>query len=230
MTRRFGLVVAALAFSVLALAALGPRTSSASGEFINVTPDSAFLPVGSIHTVTAVPGCTDCGTNNVVFTFFVRSGPNAGKGSPGVGVPSSPCIPANCASSTSGALGAAVKWSYSSDAAGTDFILVCGTFDRAQVTLCDTVEVTWERPPTGAFPIGGAISDQAAENRARAAAAAAPPVVVPPATGTGITISPPNTGDAGLARPTGSATTAYEAAALFAFGIAGLAALKFARR
>jgi hypothetical protein len=45
--------------------------------------------------------------------------------------------------------------------------------------------------------IGGAVSDQAAENRARAVAT--PTVAVAaPRTATGTTISPPNTGDAGL--------------------------------
>jgi subtilisin-like proprotein convertase family protein len=68
-------------------------------------------------------------------------------------------------------------------------------------------------------PVVAAVAQQAQENRERAAAAAAPQVpVAPPSTGTGLTVSPPNTGDAGLA-----ATS--DATAIGAVFLAGLGAL-----
>ena len=65
-----------------------------------------------------------------------------------------------------------------------------------------------ERPRVnvgGAAAPLAALADQAQENRSRAAAAAVSATVVPPRTGTGITIQPPNTGDAGLRHQTSTA-------------------------
>jgi hypothetical protein len=55
------------------------------------------------------------------------------------------------------------------------------------------------------------------------------PTVTAPRTGTG-TISPPNTGDAGLVDQTGSSWALFVAVGAVAFAVAGLATLKFARR
>jgi hypothetical protein len=65
-----------------------------------------------------------------------------------------------------------------------------------------TAEPTRVRTNVGGAvaPLAVAAAGQAAENRERAAAAAAPQATVaPPRTGTGVTIEPPSTGDAGLA-------------------------------
>jgi hypothetical protein len=63
------------------------------------------------------------------------------------------------------------------------------------------------------------------------AVAAAAPTVTAPRTGTGGVISPPNTGDAGLAATsTGSSWTLFVIAGAVAFALAGFAGLKFARR
>jgi hypothetical protein len=61
-----------------------------------------------------------------------------------------------------------------------------------------------------------------------AVAPSAPPTVTTPPTGTGGTISPPNTGDAGLASGTSSASLFVIAGAV-AFVLAGLASVRFAR-
>jgi hypothetical protein len=68
-------------------------------------------------------------------------------------------------------------------------------------------------------PVAVAAAGQAAENRERAAATAIQPAatVQPPRTGTGLTISPPSTGDAGLSD---RASLAWESLAALAIGSA----------
>jgi hypothetical protein len=64
-----------------------------------------------------------------------------------------------------------------------------------------------------------------------AAAAPAPaPTITAPRTGTGPTILPPNTGDAGLASTSGGSVALFAIVGVVAFAIAGLATVKFARR
>jgi hypothetical protein len=99
----------------------------------------------------------------------------------------------------------------------------------ATATASPTAEPTRVRRNVGgaAAAVVGAVSDQAAENRERAAAAAPQGTVAPPRTGTGVTIAPPSTGDAGLAEnrvDPGAPMLAVVAA------IAGLPLLRFARR
>jgi hypothetical protein len=95
--------------------------------------------------------------------------------------------------------------------------------------------MTWIEPRrVGSLPaaIIPAASDTAEKNRARAAAAAQPvaaPAVSPPATGTGISVSPPNTGDAGLKQASGGATPLL-ALTLTASAIAGFGGYRFVRR
>ena len=63
-----------------------------------------------------------------------------------------------------------------------------------------------------------------------AAVAPAAPTVVPPATGTGTgSITPPNTGDAGLAAGSTSNASLFVIAGAVAMVLAGLASIKFAR-
>ncbi len=226
MIHRLGIMAAGLALGFAAIIGLGSQ--SAFGiTVINVTPSFSSLHVNNAITITGAsvpPPVEQASSQELRYSFVVVSGPNTGASNVIL-----PCNPIGCMGGSDGQVVKPVKWTYGSNQPGIDTVEVCALDIREQSRDCERVFVEWFRN-VGAFPIGGVISDQAAENRARAAAAAAPPVVVPPSTGTGITISPPNTGDAGLARPTGSATTAYEAAAILAFGIAGLAALKFARR
>jgi hypothetical protein len=65
---------------------------------------------------------------------------------------------------------------------------------------------------------------------ATAAPAAPAPTVTAPRTGTGVTIAPPNTGDAGLADSSGSSWALIAVAGVVAFSVAGLATLKLSRR
>lgn len=103
---------------------------------------------------------------------------------------------------------------------------------RPQFGLCDIGAFELAPPPPppaegvarGAGNLGGfgaavaaAASQQARENRARAAAVAPTPAVAPPRTGTGIT--PPSTGDAGLAgQPTTTPSPLIAAVALTGLG------------
>jgi hypothetical protein len=64
---------------------------------------------------------------------------------------------------------------------------------------------------------------------APAPAPAPAPTITAPRTGQGVTISPPNTGDAGLA-DSSSSWTLFAIVGAAAFAVAGLATLKFARR
>lgn len=61
-------------------------------------------------------------------------------------------------------------------------------------------------------------------------APAAAPTITAPRTGQGPSISPPNTGDAGLAATSGSSWALFALVGVAAFAVAGLATVKFARR
>ncbi len=99
---------------------------------------------------------------------------------------------------------------------GSSPTVVCGNViatntptPTATATATPLSDATRVRGNTGGAvgAIGASAADQARENRERAAAAAGPQAtVVPPNTGTGITpaITPPNTGDAGLADRSGA--------------------------
>jgi len=221
MIHRLFLIASALVVAVIALAGLGTQPAAAE-HFVTVTPELASRLVNTTHTVTAASQEFD-GTQIVRYTFRVISGPNTGVNQTFGG-----CIPSSCTGGATNKVITPVSWTYTgSGGTGTDTIEVCGTDVRGATFDfdCDTVFVTWFRE--SGFPIGGAISDQAAENRARAAAAA-PAAVVPPATGTGI-ITPPSTGDAGLLGSSSSSGALFAIGGMAAFALAGLATLKLAR-
>jgi hypothetical protein len=181
----------------------------------SIDPTEDTNPIGTSHTVTVSIEALFIDTP--VFwgiEFDIISGPNAGLGS------TNDCVP-----SCTGVGDGQVSWSYVGNGGpGTDVIRVCVFNDFGDPVPnedCENVTKTWVTPtptptatptarPTEDDPqrqrvnvggaagaVGGAISDQAAENRARAAVT--PTVAVAaPRTGTGTAISPPNTGDAGL--------------------------------
>jgi hypothetical protein len=85
----------------------------------------------------------------------------------------------------------------------------------------------------GNVPPGAVVSSQVTVNCSvpSAAVPAPAPSVTAPRTGTGPSILPPNTGDAGLAASSSSSSSAlFAIAGVAAFALAGLATLKFARR
>jgi hypothetical protein len=196
-------------------AALVVPTIAVTACISSLDPVEDTNPVGTSHTITvSIEGVFN---DTPVFwgvEFDIISGPNAGLGS------TNDCVPA-CSGSGNGQ----VSWSYVGNGGpGTDVIEVCVFNDFGPPVPnedCSTVTKTWVTPtptptatattrPTEDDPrrervnvggaagaIGASASDQAAENRARAAAT--PTVAVAaPRTATGTTISPPNTGDAGL--------------------------------
>jgi hypothetical protein len=219
-------IVIAIAGLVLALSSSGLVAAQPTEEFsFVVVPEVASGPVGRGHVVTAIPTVDYKEYSGVFFVFEVVAGPNAGTSSAQGG-----CSPSNCASNFE----SPVSWTYNGRRPGTDVILVCATGIRSESTyelevdgdheLCETAVMTWF---DGGFPLGGNISAQAAENRARVAAAAQPAVTVP-STGTGI-VTPPNTGDAGLAASTEPGRASYAIAGMGIFVLAGLATLRFTR-
>jgi hypothetical protein len=177
--------------------------------FFEVTPEFASAPLHRTHTVTATPILEQNGSVEtyehheyvgVQFHFRVIYGPNEGRDSRDGG-----CVPVDCVGGFNEVVHP-VSWSYvGSGGVGTDTILVCGEEIRTEIPVgtenfeeCETVFMSWFG---GSLPaLGSVISDQAAENRARANAAAAPaaPPVTAPRTGTGVAVTPPNTGDGGL--------------------------------
>ena len=227
------IAMSALLLSVSAVG-FGAKEASANDVDFVVSPASASGPVLRNHTITATPIYDSKEYEGAVFLFEVISGPNEGQSSEKGG-----CVPVDCVAGMAGDSVKPVSWTYGGGTRpGTDVIAVCLEEEvrGSEVIVidgddhdgleCVLVTKTWV---DGGLPIGSNISSQAAENRARVAAAAQPAAVTAPRTGTGI-VTPPNTGDAGLASSSSSSWTLFAIGGLAAFALAGLASLRFARR
>jgi hypothetical protein len=82
---------------------------------------------------------------------------------------------------------------------------------------------------SGGTLLGGVFSTPVVTSQVTVTCSTAAPAVTAPSTGTG-SISPPNTGDAGLAAGSSSTSTLYVIAGAVAFALAGLASFRYARR
>jgi hypothetical protein len=212
-------------------AVLDAPASDAEEPYFLVTPEHATGPVGRDHTVTATPirgAENNTSENNVehiyvgfAFLFEIIAGPNAGLNSENGGQ----CNPSDCEGGFNEVIHP-VSWTYSGRRPGTDVIRVCASEEvtigvsNQEEAQCVLVTKTWV---DGGFPLGGNIADQARENRERVAAAAQAqaPSVTAPSTGTGV-VTPPRTGDGGLASPRGAAEAPLAAlAAAIALGALG---------
>jgi len=111
-------------------------------EFITLSPTTATNDVGTDHTVTATVDIDGVLEPDVLVTFEVISGPNAGEMSdPGSGE----CSPNDCETDANGQ----VSWTYSSESVGTDLILASFTDQAGQVldsTLAEKIWVNLEIP------------------------------------------------------------------------------------